>query len=71
FNVKEMLGSRLNTIHNLWYFADLMRRIRVAIEQGTFSAFRAEFYRSRGEMETDEVLNSTGDVDDSRRTRQD
>jgi queuine tRNA-ribosyltransferase len=66
-----MLGARLNTIHNLWYFSDLMRRIRVAIAQGTFSAFRAEFYRIRGDRETDEVLNSTEDVDDRRRTRQD
>ena len=24
FQVKEMLSRRLNTIHNLWYFADLM-----------------------------------------------
>ena len=71
FNVKEMLGSRLNTIHNLWYFADLMRRIRVAIEQGAFSSFRTEFYRTREQLETEIVLNSTEDVDHSRRTRQD
>ncbi len=47
FNVKEMLGSRLNTIHNLWYFADLMQRMRSAIERGALSAFREEFYRLR------------------------
>ena len=47
FNVKEMLGSRLNTIHNLWYFANLMQQLRSSIEQGTFVAFREEFYRSR------------------------
>ncbi len=49
FNVKEMLGVRLNTIHNLWYFADLMQRVRAAIERGTFQAFREEFYRTRAE----------------------
>ncbi len=45
FNVKEMLGSRLNTMHNLWYFADLMQRVRASIERGAFLAFREEFYR--------------------------
>lgn len=48
FNVKEMLGARLNTIHNLWYFADLMQRVRSSIERGTFLTFREEFYRARG-----------------------
>ena len=47
FNVKEMLGSRLNTIHNLWYFADLMQQVRSSIERGTFITFREEFYRTR------------------------
>lgn len=47
FNVKEMLGSRLNTIHNLWFFADFMQRIRSSLERGTFQAFREEFYRFR------------------------
>ena len=28
YHVKEMLASRLNTIHNLWYFSDFMRRMR-------------------------------------------
>jgi queuine tRNA-ribosyltransferase len=47
YNVKEMLGSRLNTIHNLWYFADLMQSIRAAIEGGTFASFREAFHRTR------------------------
>jgi queuine tRNA-ribosyltransferase len=45
YNVKEMLASRLNTIHNLWYFSDFMRRMRRAISEGTFPAFRDAFYR--------------------------
>ncbi len=45
FMVKEMLGVRLNTIHNLWYFSDLMRRIREALEEGAFLEFREAFYR--------------------------
>jgi queuine tRNA-ribosyltransferase len=37
----EILGLRLNTIHNLHYYLDLMRQARQAIEAGTFSAWRA------------------------------
>ncbi len=46
FMVKEMLGARLNTIHNLWYFSELMRRIREALAEGTFPEFREAFYRT-------------------------
>ena len=41
---KEILGIRLNTIHNLHYYQDLMRNIRSAIETGTFEQFAEEFY---------------------------
>jgi queuine tRNA-ribosyltransferase len=47
FLVKEMLGVRLNTLHNLYYFADLTRRIRAAITAGTFSQFRTAFHAQR------------------------
>ena len=30
----EILGSRLATIHNLYFYLDLMRRMRVALEPG-------------------------------------
>ncbi|MGE3920013.1 MAG: tRNA guanosine(34) transglycosylase Tgt [Gammaproteobacteria bacterium] len=33
---KEILGSRLNTIHNLHYYQNLMQNLRLAIEQGKF-----------------------------------
>jgi queuine tRNA-ribosyltransferase len=46
FGVKEMLGARLNTIHNLWFFAKLMDEIRSAVRGGTFQAFRREFHRT-------------------------
>jgi queuine tRNA-ribosyltransferase len=52
YHVKEMLASRLNTIHNLWYFSDFMRRMRVAIAEGTFAAFRDAFYRQQQEQAT-------------------
>jgi queuine tRNA-ribosyltransferase len=45
FMVKEMLGARLNTIHNLWYFSDLMRCMREALREKRFPAFREAFYR--------------------------
>jgi queuine tRNA-ribosyltransferase len=40
----EILGSRLNTIHNLHYYQDLMRNIREAIEMNSFDQFATEFY---------------------------
>jgi queuine tRNA-ribosyltransferase len=47
FLSKEMLGVRLNTLHNLAYFSDLMRQMRAAIEAGDFAQFRLEFYARR------------------------
>ena len=43
----EMLGARLNTIHNLHYFHSLMSDIRAAIVAGAFSRFRENFYKRR------------------------
>jgi len=40
----EILGSRLNTIHNLYYYQQLMRDIRKAIEENRFDDFAAAFY---------------------------
>jgi len=40
----EILGSRLNTIHNLYYFQELMKQIRESIEQNSFEAFAKSFY---------------------------
>ncbi len=44
---KEILGSRLNTIHNLHFYLDLMRRLREAIEAGRLEAFVREFLALR------------------------
>jgi queuine tRNA-ribosyltransferase len=33
---KEILGARLNTLHNLHYYQELMKDVRSSIEQGTF-----------------------------------
>ncbi len=45
----EILGSRLNTIHNLYYYQDLMRGIRVAIETDSYDDFCKNFYARRQE----------------------
>ena len=39
----EILGARLNTIHNLHYYQSLMSGIRQAIEEGRFEAFVRTF----------------------------
>ena len=41
----EILGARLNTIHNLYFFQQLMREMREAIEAGQFDVFSENFYR--------------------------
>ncbi len=55
FLVKEMLGVRLNTIHNLYFYAGLMERIRQAIASGTFAEFRAHYdeRREQSRMQAD------------------
>ena len=42
---RELLGARLNTIHNLRYYQRLMAQIRSAIEQGDFTRFAQQFCR--------------------------
>jgi queuine tRNA-ribosyltransferase len=39
----EILGLRLNTLHNLHQYAETLRRARGAIEAGRYAAFRDEF----------------------------
>ena len=43
----EILGARLNTLHNLHYYLQLMREIRASIDAGRFQAFRAQFAADR------------------------
>ena len=43
----EILGARLNTIHNLTCYQELMAGLRQAIENRSISAFREDFYRQR------------------------
>ena len=45
--LNEILGARLNTIHNLYYYLQLMGEIRAAIETGAFADFVARFGQMR------------------------
>lgn len=45
--VGEILGARLNTIHNLYYYLELMSEMRAAIEAHRFEAFRRQFAENR------------------------
>jgi queuine tRNA-ribosyltransferase len=44
---QEILGARLNTIHNLYYYQLLMREMREAIDAGDFVAWATEFRSKR------------------------
>ena len=42
--LRESLGARLNTIHNLHYYQQLMQDIRKALDEDRFDAFVEQFY---------------------------
>lgn len=50
--VGEILGARLNTIHNVYYYQQLMAGMRAAIEQGTFARFVQDFAAKRSVLGT-------------------
>ena len=50
---KEILGSQLNTIHNLRYYQNLMKGLRDAIEQGRLADFVSEFYSNTESKDAD------------------
>ncbi len=54
FRVGEILGARLNTIHNLHYYQFLMQGMRDAIEAGRFVEFKQEFAAKRARLSTAE-----------------
>ena len=45
--VNEILGARLNTIHNLHCYLHLMQEIRDALDADRFEEWKAEFYENR------------------------
>ncbi|MGD8251813.1 MAG: tRNA guanosine(34) transglycosylase Tgt [Desulfobacterales bacterium] len=51
YQARELLAYRLNTLHNLHYYLELVRQMREAIVADSFDAFKAAFYQKRGSVE--------------------
>ena len=49
--MNEILGARLNTLHNLHYYLQLAAEMRAAIADGSFDEWSARFRadRARGD----------------------
>jgi queuine tRNA-ribosyltransferase len=45
---REILSYRLNTIHNLYYYAQLMERIQKAIQDDSLAVFCEDFLDKQG-----------------------
>jgi tRNA-guanine family transglycosylase len=59
----EILGARLHTLHNLYYYQSLMQGLRAAIEARQLDQFSKHFYaevapdlRIRARIETFEII---------------
>lgn len=48
----EILSYRLNTLHNLFYFATLLEGLRIALREGRYEEFRRAFYRQQYDQKT-------------------
>jgi queuine tRNA-ribosyltransferase len=47
YRARELTYFRLGTIHNLYYYLDLMKQMREAILESRFEEFKKEFYEKR------------------------
>jgi queuine tRNA-ribosyltransferase len=47
YMAKELLAYRLNTLHNVHFFLNLMQQVREAIVADEFDLFKTEFYKRR------------------------
>jgi queuine tRNA-ribosyltransferase len=47
YMARELLAYRLNTLHNLHYYLELMQQMRTAIDAGEFDVFKKDFYAQR------------------------
>ncbi len=54
---REMTAATLNTLHNLHFYLDTMRRMREAIASGSFDVFRQAFHRTYSRQPRHELLN--------------
>ena len=53
FKAEEMLAMRLSVMHNLYFYNKLTERIRNALDEGTFGAFRAKYSDLLGQRAED------------------
>lgn len=53
FVAQELLAMRLNTLHNLAYYLDLMAQVRAAVAEGRFAPFAREFVSRAREQEAE------------------
>ncbi len=51
FMANEMNAATLNTLHNLHFYLDTLRRIRESVTFGRFESFRVAFHRDAGEQD--------------------
>jgi queuine tRNA-ribosyltransferase len=49
YRARELTYFRLGTIHNLYYYLNLMKQMREAIIAGKFAEFKREFYNKRSQ----------------------
>ena len=68
FISREMLGVRLNTVHNLWYYGRLMRELRQAVRQNRFEEYRNDFYRRRETDASETLVQDSGELMESYET---
>jgi len=47
FMSREILAYRLNTIHNIHYYTNLMAQLRLAIKETRLDIFKKEFYKDQ------------------------
>lgn len=48
FNTGEILGLRLVSLHNVYFFLDLMKKVRQAIKESRFAEFKKDFLNKYG-----------------------
>lgn len=53
FKAKEALGMRLAVLHNLYFYNDLMQKIRDALDEGRYEEFYERYHNSLAERRKD------------------
>ncbi len=58
YMAKEILSSRLNTIHNIFYYENFMLKIREAIQEGTLLGFYENYKSHPARLDAEEAVQS-------------